>query len=51
MRRIGASGGPFFPHAATTKAATTKAATAARHEAHEAHEDLATTKDAKFTKV
>src|SRR6266850_993020 len=48
MRRIGASGGPFFPHAATTKAATTKAATAARHEAHE---DLATTKDAKITKV
>ena len=45
MRTIGASGGPFFPHAATTKATTTNV----NHEGRE--EFLLTTKGTKFTKL
>src|SRR5947207_13177116 len=49
MRMMGASGGPFLPQPATTKAATTKAAVPAAR--HEGHEDLETTKATTITKV
>src|SRR6266545_1607550 len=44
MRTIGASGGPFLPQAATTKARTTNVN-------HEGREFLSTTKGTKFTKL